>query len=449
MIRRLLRPAQRAGLRVHGLLARPAVGHPPEGHSPGDRPSLASLASLGTRLGQIESSLAEGLLPFWTRHTWDESDGGFVTLVDRAGHPTGSRDKELRRQARMTWMLAAAHRHGLSGHGYLELAARGAAFLTTRMWDARHGGFWQRVSPDGRSMDARKATADQAFAVHALAEYALASGDRDFLTRAGSALDGLLAGAADGAGGLREHWTPDEGPADGNPPEPWLLAVHCHLLAALTTLAPATEEPRHTIALRRTRDLLRDLAIDRRLGCAFDRFDESGRPRAGPGHVLVTTYGHNVQLAWMLLDATEALGEPRESMRRDVLGLLDHALAFGFDWRRGGLAAYGPPEGHVTHAMYMSRRRLHKIRWPQAELLAALATAYRWTGESRYRAALDRQLDWLWRHQIDHATGDWFDVTSWRRGRPIHGTGTPTDPFHDARAVMRASRELRATEGRP
>jgi mannose/cellobiose epimerase-like protein (N-acyl-D-glucosamine 2-epimerase family) len=73
-----------------------------------------------------------------------------VTLVDRAERPIGSRDKDLRRQARMTWMLAAAHRHGLTGRGYLELAARGVAFLTTRMWDARDGGFVARVAPDGR-----------------------------------------------------------------------------------------------------------------------------------------------------------------------------------------------------------------------------------------------------------------------------------------------------------
>jgi mannose/cellobiose epimerase-like protein (N-acyl-D-glucosamine 2-epimerase family) len=155
-------------------------------------------------------------------------------------------------------------------------------------------------------------------------------------------------------------------------------------------------------------------------------------------------------MAWMLLDAVDRLGRPRESVRTAILGLVDHVLAHGFDWRRGGLASYGPPAGHVRLAVYLSRRRLRKLAWPQAELLVALAEVHRFTREARYWSAFVRQLEWICRYQVDPASGDWFGATTWG-GRPLAPRGHvgTTDPFHHGRALMRVARTLRALAREP
>src|SRR5262249_23173360 len=161
------------------------------------------------------------------------------------------------------------HRHGVVGRGHLELAARGVEFLTTRMWDSRSGGFVSELTPDGRPLVGRKRTVDQAFALYALLEYALASGDRAVLGHAEGAFEFIRA-AAGHDDGFAEYCTPDPAVPAGGARGPWILSVQCHVMTALTLLAPISGNPHHALALRRLRDLLFSRAVDRR-GCAFDR----------------------------------------------------------------------------------------------------------------------------------------------------------------------------------
>ena len=115
--------AQRVGQDVHGLAARLA---PAPAARAAARPDAARLASI---LARTESALADDILPFWTRHAWDDDAGGFITHLDRTGRPSGPTSKHLVTQAGTIWSLAAAHRHGLGGGAYLALARRGVGFL--------------------------------------------------------------------------------------------------------------------------------------------------------------------------------------------------------------------------------------------------------------------------------------------------------------------------------
>ena len=140
----------------------------------------------------------------------------------------------------------------------------------------------------------------------------------------------------------------------------------------------------------------------------------AGRPRVRPDD---DWSGLNVEAAWLLLDAADALNEPRERVAETALCLINHALAYGFDWKRGGLARYGPPSGRVAQAVYLGRDRLAKLWWVQAELLVAAIEAHRIRGAPRYFEAFEKEFPWIWTHRIDHESGGWFDSTTWREGR--------------------------------
>lgn len=431
-----LKPLQRVCQEAHTRLVRlPRPRPAPAGVEP-DR------ATLARRLAELEESLARDLLPYWSRNTWDGAHG-FVRPPALAGQsPAGG--TPLRFQARMIWTFAHAHRHGLTGGGYLELARRGVDLLVERFWDDRHGGFLPAVDDDGRAPDAIKETVEQGCAIFALAEYAAASGDQRALARAEWLYDLVAAHGAEEGAGFHEVFTRDWQRA--TPPGPERrLGTQLHMIETLTTLVTVTGRPRHAAALAGLVEVLRGRAIDPATGCAPPGFDRAWRPWRPPGGLRLTSYGHNVELAWILLDAAVALGEPRERGQAVALGLLDHALGCGFDDERGGLAAYGPWHGHVRQARYLSPRRLWKNWWPQAELLVALAETYRSTGEPRYGVALERQLDWVWRHQIDQTTGNWVASVDWRGGPPVpRHAEAAHDPYHNGRALMRVSRILRA-----
>ena len=437
---RLREFAQRLGQDIHaGLSRRGARGASIAGSA---RPDSGSFVSIAAR---VELMLAGDILPFWTRHTWDREHGGFITHLDRTGARLGPTDKGLVSQARMVWTLCAAHRHGLADRGYLELAGRGVRFLIDRMWDWEHEGLFRLCRRDGRVLDGRKDVCAHAYAMQALSAYALAAGDLSALEWAERLFDLLERRAGDGALGYREgferDWTPLADPSRAEK----TAGTHIHLMTALGALAEASARPGPREALARVVELLLAYAVDERWGCAVDRFDRTWRPKSlGPGRQ-ITSYGHSAELAWLLLDGLDRLGRSDERARSRTLGLIDHVLDHGFDWHRGGVALYGPPLGHVTRAIYLARRRLDKVWWPQAELLAALVEAYRWSGRSRYWAAFEKQLDWICRYQADRDGGDCFEAVSWRGAPLILVKGHASkEPYHHGRALMRTARALRA-----
>jgi mannose/cellobiose epimerase-like protein (N-acyl-D-glucosamine 2-epimerase family) len=434
--------AQRVGQDLHGIASR--LGRAPAvGAAAGRGPDASRLSSI---LARAESGLADDVLPFWVREIWDEDAGGFITHLDRTGHRSGPTSKCLVTQAGTIWALAAAHRHGLDSRGYLELARRGVRFLLEKMWDAEHGGFVWEVERNGRLAEPRKDTCGHAIAIYALTEYAMASGDEEALATASAVFDLLHERAGDGPLGFREAFTRDWTPALGPRGERKTLLTHLHLMAAFTLLSRASHTSAHSAALEKVVTLLLGEIIHPAHRCGTETFDRSWRPLGLGFGRTVTSYGLNVEAAWLMFDAADELGSPPERVRAIALDLIDHALAYGFDWQRGGLARYGPPRGHVARAVYLDPRRLVKVWWAQAELLVATIEAHRLTGAASYLDAFQKQFDWIWTRQADREAGGWFEATTWREGHPL-GFGKGNDwrcPFHETRALIRVSRALRA-----
>lgn len=404
------------------------------------KPDAAQLEAIRR---QAEAALADNVMPFWASHAVDDRHGGFVTHLDRAGQWLGPTDKYLVPQARLVWTFAAAHRHGLVGKGYLDMAAAGARFLVERMWDAEVGGFHWTVQRDGRPLIRDKDTYGQAFAIFALSEYALAADSQWARNWAINTFDVLTERASDGPFGFREkfdeHWRPTPGPAGSGK----TVNVHLHLIEALTRLFQATGETRHAAQLRGLIDLVLSRGVHQRDFYAIDDLLENDW-RWQTASPFRTSYGHNVELAWLVQHAIDVLGDPPERIRNHVLGLIDHALDFGFDHRRGGLALAGPPLGQARFAWYLGADVRIRRWWEQAEMLVATLAAYELTGQPRYLLAFERQFDWVWRHQIDHREGDWFESTHWQTGSPLtlKKGDDWKEPYHGARALMEVSQRL-------
>lgn len=391
-------------------------------------------------------------MPFWATHAVDEEFGGFLTRLDRRGNRLDDSEKILVMQVRMIAALSMAHLHGLGGGRYLQLAAQGFAFVTHHMWDAHDGGFFFSVTRDGAPKSMRKNTDFHAYALIGLCEYHRASGDAAARLWAERVFEVLAAKAMDGERGYLEDFDGEAWPALndeqmklGGQQGIKTIDMHTNVLEGLIYLARTTGAPNHLHALKELLHLICAKGIDATQGCTITAFDRDWRPVPDGRGRMTTSYGLNVELAWLLLDAVNLLGLPREAYRAIILGLVDHALKFGFDHERGGLAAFGPMTGHVLHAMELDGDRLLKTWWAQAELSNALVDVYRWTNDTKYLDAFVKTFDWIWTYQIDHEFGDWYQETDWTTGAP-----TTTDKgrewktaFHAARALIRVSEALR------
>ncbi len=133
------------------------------------------LAVSAETIGKI---LDENIIPFWYPQTLDQTDGGYQLNHDVNGKFKGRGNKRLVTQARTVWFFSRLVNAGVGADSILDAARHGYEFLRDRMWDQQRGGFFWEVDSTGAVPTMPdKHLYGQAFALYAISEYALASGD--------------------------------------------------------------------------------------------------------------------------------------------------------------------------------------------------------------------------------------------------------------------------------
>jgi mannose/cellobiose epimerase-like protein (N-acyl-D-glucosamine 2-epimerase family) len=409
--------------------------------------------SIESRLLEIQkkakANLVESVLPFWTRATWDQEYGGFFSRLDRCGNVIDTSEKLFIKQVRMLWSLAAAHRFGVTDRGYLELAHKAFDYIIQTMWDPNEEGFYFSVTRDGKPLNKRKNTDVHGYGMIGVGEYAIASQRKEALEWGDRIFSVLMKKARDREYGFREEFDGGNWPVLnseqmnlGDRHDIKTIDMHTNILEGLIYLCRASGDPKHLEALRNVFHLIVTRGIHPEYRCGITAFDYDWNPVPDVNGKWTTSYGLNAEMAWLLLAAVDLLKYSRDSYRREILGLIDHGLTYGFDAERGGLAAFGPISGHVLNAVDLPASRLSKVWWAQAEMLNALAYAYEWTRQRKYLDAFLELFDWIWTYQIDHECGDWYQDVSWDSGKPLtmeKGLEWKT-AFHTSRALIQTIR---------
>jgi mannobiose 2-epimerase len=115
----------------------------------------------------------------------------------------------------------------------------------------------------------------------------------------------------------------------------------------------------------------------------------------------IVSYGHDLETAWLLMDALDALGTPLEPMVSQVaLHLGKHSADLGYDTANGGYFEEGVPGGSPT--------KLEKIWWIQAEAVPGLWWLYRLSSDASFLDRLEGTLTWIEKKQVDGEHGEWF-----------------------------------------
>ena len=389
------------------------------------------------QLAEISKNLAE-VLGFWNDRSIDSEYGGFITHLDAAGKRTGS-DKVLLMQARQVWSFSAAHNHGSRTRNHLAAAIQGVDFLRSKMLDADHGGYFYRCKRDGKPVEDRKTSYVHSFVIYGLAEHYLASGEKRSLRGAEQVFDLLETKAHDAENGgyfeqFNRDWTSSE-----KGPRKKTLDTHMHLMEALTVLYRASGKAEHRERLVELIDILTEKMIDPREGFGHVAFSPDWKVLP-PVKDRGTSYGHNVELAWLLVDAWRALGENPAEHLEVLRGLVDHALEHGWDLKHGGFYRWGNLSGEPSEKI--------KVWWQQSECLIGLVMMYRLTGEKRYWDYFALTHRWCMDRQRDPANGEWYSVmTVEGEPRSPHKGGAWKSAYHVSRALMRTESHLRALLG--
>ena len=132
---------------------------------------------LSTLHAQVTQHLQQGLIPYWLTRAWDDTYGGYLTNFDEHGQPLDTPEKYLNTQARLLWWFSTLYRRHPDLAQAGALAAKGFEFLLAHFWDTERGGWYWKVQRDGGRLDDGKVVYGESFAIYALSEYTLATGD--------------------------------------------------------------------------------------------------------------------------------------------------------------------------------------------------------------------------------------------------------------------------------
>lgn len=151
-----------------------AIAAPAPASGPSTRPEAWRVRLLAPEYWRVHA--LKDLIPNWLRYAPDPENGAFFMNLSRDWKPLPPNDKVPALVSRHVFGFSAAFL--LSGDPkYLEVARRGAEYLFDHAWDPAPGGWFDKLTADGRPLVETKSISLQLYSNVGLTLYYVASGD--------------------------------------------------------------------------------------------------------------------------------------------------------------------------------------------------------------------------------------------------------------------------------
>ena len=347
-----------------------------------------------------EAELTGNILPFWLQHGLDPVHGGVYTCLDRDGSlmdPT----KSVWFQGRFGYVAAYAYNHIRRDPAWLAASKSCIDFIEAHCFDA-DGHMFFAVTADGQPVRKRRYVFSETFAIIAMAEYALASGDRSYADKAMELFRRTQRMLS------TPGFLPPKGYIPGKSHSITMILVNVALVLKQVSddpvldrqIADSVHEIETFLMHPEYRCILESVATD---GSLIDTCE--GR---------TINPGHGIETAWFLMEAAEICGNPH--YRELGLQIFDWQYAWGWDPEYGGIINFRDCKDFPCQDYSQDM----KFWWPQCETVIAALYAYKETRDEYYLDIRRQAQDWMLEHFRDTEYGEWFGY--------LHRDGTVAQP---------------------
>ena len=377
-----------------------------------------------------KNDLLHNIMPFWMEHGFDREHGGVYTCLDRDGTLIDT-TKSVWFQGRFGFIAAFAYNNIEKNPAWLEASKSCIDFIEQHCTDA-DGRMYFEVKADGTPLRKRRYLFSESFAAIAMAEYALATGNRDYAER------------AMGVFRLIQHYAQTPGLLEPK----YLPTLECQghsLTMILINTASRIREAAEKLGLPMEDIQLLNDQIDRSLD-ALERYFIHPEFKAlletvGPNGEFIDTGmgrtinpGHCIETAWFILEEARYRGWD-EHLKQLALTIFDWSWQWGWDEKFGGIINFRdcrnlPPQDYSQDM---------KFWWPQCESIIASLYAFDATGDEKYLERHQLISDWTYRHFPDAEYGEWYgylhrdgSVAQPAKGNIFKG------PFHVPRMLIKS-----------
>lgn len=376
----------------------------------------------------FKNELVNNILSFWTSKMVDVENGGFYGAIDGQNLLDKRANKGVVLNARLLWTFSAAYRI-LKTPIYLEMATRAYNYLVNSFIDTKHGGVFWELDYLGKPVNTKKQVYAQGFALYGFTEYYRATKSSDALNWAKQFFNWIEKCKDRQSGGYFEAYTQDWQEiddmrlSDKDANEKKTMNTHLHILEPYTNLLRVWNDEE----LRNAQSNLISIFISKILNKENYHlhlfFNESWKVKSS-----AISYGHDIEAAWLLYEATEVLADS-EMMKKIVPISLKIVEAAS----RGYL-----PDGSLIYERNGEHFDNERHWWVQAEAVVGCMYAYKLSQSEKYKQQAQRVWQYIQNNIVDKEHGEWH----W--SRYDDGTINTKDdkagfwkcPYHNGRMCM-------------
>jgi mannobiose 2-epimerase len=384
-------------------------------------------------LKQLKSELTaelDSILNYWSKHTLDNQNEGFVGQIDFNDHIVANAEKGSVLNSRILWTFSSSYQI-TKKENHKEIAKRAFEYLSKYFYDPEFNGLFWSINADKTPKDTKNQIYALAFAIYGLSEYYVISQDQKALETAVNLYKSIQKNSYDPVNkGYLEAFTRDWQPiedlrlSDKDANEKKTMNTHLHIIEAYANLFKVWKDEtlkKDSIELLET---IEKHFVNTETGHLRLFFDENWIEKPD-----VISYGHDIEAAWLLLQCAEVLEEENliASYKKHAVQIAE-VTKEGLDTDGGLWYEFEPKENELI---------AEKHWWVQAEALIGFYNAYQLTGNEEYLKIVFENWNFIKKHILDHKNGEWFwgihkDYSLIQKDK----AGFWKCPYHNSRACL-------------
>ncbi|MCQ2095508.1 MAG: AGE family epimerase/isomerase [Bacteroidaceae bacterium] len=369
---------------------------------------------------RYRNDLMGNIMPFWLEHGSDGTNGGVFTCLDRDGTLMDS-TKSVWFQGRFGFIAAYAYNNIDRVPAWLSASKSCIDFIERHCFDS-DGHMFFTVNADGTPVRKRRYVFSECFAIIAMAEYSLASGDRSYADKALQLFRDTR----------RMLNTPGFLPAKTTL-KGFSHSITMMFFNVIVVLRKVIDAPELDEQLKHSLYLIENYLMKPEYHTILESVDEEGG--------LVDTIdgriinpGHCIETSWFLMEAADLFENP-DHVRRLGVQIFDWDFEWGWDEEFGGIINFRDCKGFPSQDYSQDM----KFWWPQCETIISSLYAYLVTNDDKYLDIHKKVSDWTYSHFPDDKYGEWYgylhrdgSVAQPAKGNIFKG------PFHVPRMMIKS-----------
>ncbi|MEN9907353.1 MAG: hypothetical protein RLZZ540_494 [Bacteroidota bacterium] len=373
----------------------------------------------------------DNILEYWSKHTIDSKNGGFIGQIDSNEFKNFEAEKGSVQNARILWSFSSAYQI-TKNEEHKRLANEAFEYIINHFYDSEFGGIFWSIHPDKTPKDTKNQIYAIAFMIYGISEYYAISKDKRALEYSIALYKKIKKHSYDPIQrGYFEAFTRDWQPiedlrlSDKDANEKKTMNTHLHIVEGFANLYKVYKDEILKNDIVELLEVIETHFINKETGHLRLFFNENWieKPDA-------ISYGHDIEAAWLLQQCAE-ITEDQELIERfkKYAILLTDATIEGID----------PIDGGLWYEFDPKKNKLitEKHWWPQSELIIGFYNAYQLTNDQKYLNVVLENWEFVKKYILDKQNGEWiWGINADYSLMPKDKAGFWKCPYHNSRACI-------------